>query len=284
MSPVEFVLCFFTHPELSFHTGSLLWRPGTKPKFGWQIDRDFDNRVDCNVDFSSETSQKMEPRLKGCEKKWRKRKFRIKKRSGFYACVRDFSSNFIYPFKPDPHVGDTYIVARHRKLAVHDPPQNVIKESPILLDCAFEEPEPQWPYVVYWLKMSDVSERKISACVDFYSSEGQDRDQHCPIDPHLLGRISSTSPGPSGASEPQASEHPGHISHNVRIDRSRPGDSGIYLCVLNVQRTHRHEARRETQDQTETQDQRGKKQKDRGPWAVIRNITVTVNPIRKQTV
>lgn len=80
-------------------------------EFGWQIDANFDSRVDCSQPVRQSNSvEDFDP---WCSDKYLeecKDGMCQTQRSGIYACVRECSSRPIYPFNPHSGVVDTYIV------------------------------------------------------------------------------------------------------------------------------------------------------------------------------
>ncbi|KAI1889633.1 hypothetical protein AGOR_G00164960 [Albula goreensis] len=100
------------------------------------------------------------------------------------------------------------------------------------------------PYFVYWIRTSSESSNVTCVYSYDYSNHGPLYDFHCPIGKDLLTRISNTT-----------SKNPLEVQrfHNLSISNGSHSDSGHYMCAFNVIK--------------------GKK----GFWAVIANITVTVD-------
>ncbi|KAG9352182.1 hypothetical protein JZ751_020595 [Albula glossodonta] len=101
------------------------------------------------------------------------------------------------------------------------------------------------PYVVYWMKTSSKSSEVT--CVYSYSysdNKMSHYNYHCPSSKSLLNRVSNNT-----LDKPNENIH----SHNLIINKSTHLDSGQYACALNVIKGNR------------------------GNWAVLNNITMSVD-------
>lgn len=120
----------------------------------------------------------------------------------------------------------------------------------VLLNCSviFTKEYDNNNFVVYWIKTIG----KNSTCVysyDFDLYTGIRYNPHCNVQEELLYRLSNQTEGKN--------------THNIRISNVTDSDAGQYLCALQV-RTRAHTYQVHTRDKT------------KGKWKIINNITVSV--------
>ncbi|KAG9329573.1 hypothetical protein JZ751_003664 [Albula glossodonta] len=233
----------------------------------WQIDIDYDHKVDCNITVESGDGESREDKDEDIEAgkhcSWTNSKKNTgtkdstnclkvnnpKEKHGFFACVDTLKSQHIYPFKYSDQA-EYFIIAYAAENAVKDRRQDshirIHEGESINLMCNFniQSNLSNQPYVVYWIRASSESSNVTCVYSYEYSNHEPFFDFHCPIGKDFLTRVSNTtSDNPLGD----------HRFHNLTISNGSHSDSGHYVCALNVIK--------------------GKK----GFWAVIANITVTVD-------
>ncbi|XP_061102571.1 uncharacterized protein LOC133131295 isoform X2 [Conger conger] len=233
----------------------------------WQIDINYDYKVDCRATSNEESSEEsseershdnkcknIKKSLEDCtrnntqaEKATSCLAVKPEENNGYFACVDNFQSKFLYPFKSADQ-NDYFILAFAKPKVLKSQPEtqtHIIHEGwPIILTCHFSISDEfsNCPYIVYWIKTGG----KGSTCIYSYDFDLEEikYNFYCSSENNLRTRISNTS-----SHDPMT-----NIGlHNLTINRSTHLDSGQYVCALNVIK------------------------ENKGNWVVISTVDVTVH-------